>query len=185
MAGRIMDALSDIRYGREKLTDIPIPIVSSAQKYIDENIPHWVYYCCAPRGQWLNRFMDTPLTKVRMSGWIFYRLRAQGFLHWGYNYWHYMEQERLTDPFTMATGGDWPGIPHGDPFLVYPGENGPIDSIRHEVFAESLQDFAILQTAGVKFDDAMLSEIQTYAKFPRSEKWIDERMRKVLKLPQQ
>ena len=82
-----MDALSDIRYGKEGLTDIPIPMVSSAQAYIDAKIPHWVYYCCFPQGPWLNRFMDTPLTKVRMSGWLFYRLGAEGFLHWGFNYW--------------------------------------------------------------------------------------------------
>ena len=45
-----MDALSDIRYGKEGLTDIPIPLVSAAQAYIDAKIPHWVYYCCAPTG---------------------------------------------------------------------------------------------------------------------------------------
>jgi hypothetical protein len=100
---KVMDALSDIRYGREGLTDIPIPIVSSAQAYIDEKIPHWVYYCCAPHGPWLNRFLDTPLPKVRMSGWLFYRLGAKGFLHWGYNYWHKIEQEVITDPFTEAS----------------------------------------------------------------------------------
>jgi hypothetical protein len=182
MGGRIMDALSDIRYGREHLTDIPIPMVNAAQRYIDEGIPHWVYYCCAPRGRWLNRFMDTPLPKVRMSGWLFYRLGAKGFLHWGYNYWHFMESERITDPFTMATGGDWPGIPHGDPFVVYPGRDGPIDSLRWEVFAESLQDYAILQSANVKPDDAMFEGIHSYADFPRSEQWLDQNLRRALRL---
>jgi hypothetical protein len=177
---KVMDALSDIEYGRKGLTDIPIPIVSSAQRYIDEGIPHWVYYCCAPRGAWLNRFMDTPLTKIRMSGWIFYKQGARGFLHWGYNYWHRMEREELTDPFAESSGGEWPGIPAGDPFVVYPGKDGPIDSIRWEVFAESLQDYAILQTAGVKPKDAMLSDIKTYAEFPRSADWIDKRLRAAL-----
>jgi hypothetical protein len=179
---KVIDALSDVRYGREGLTDHPIPIVSSAQAYIDERIPHWVYFCCAPRGAWLNRFMDTPLAKVRMSGWVFYRLKAQGFLHWGYNYWHKMEQEVLLDPFTESAGDSWPGIPYGDPFVVYPGKDGPIDSIRWEVFAESLQDYAILQTAEVGADDAMLNEIETYAKFPKDAKWIDAKLREVLKL---
>jgi hypothetical protein len=155
--------------------------VEAAQNYIDEGIPHWVYFCCGPRGKWLNRFMDTPLTKVRMSGWMFYRLGAKGFLHWGYNYWHFMETERLTDPFTMSTGGSWPGIPHGDPFVVYPGPEGPIDSIRWEVFAESLQDYAILQSAGIKPDDPMLADVKSYAEFPRDEKWIDARLREVLR----
>ena len=66
---KVMDALSDVEYGRQALTDMPIPMVSAAQAYIDEKIPHWVYYCCAPRGPYLNRFLDTPLAKIRMSGW--------------------------------------------------------------------------------------------------------------------
>ena len=125
--------------------------------------------------------MDTPLPKVRMSGWHFYRLGAKGFLHWGYNYWHKIEQEVLTDPFTDASAGAWPSIPYGDPFMVYPGENGPIDSIRWEVFAESLQDYAMLQSAGIKRDDPLLAPLKTYAQFPKSEEWITATRAKILK----
>lgn len=180
---KVMDALSDIEYGRQHLTDMPIPMVNAAQNYIDAGIPHWVYFCCAPHGPWINRFMDTPLVKIRMSGFLFYRLGAKGFLHWGFNYWDRMEREEAGDPFNDASNGAWPDIPYGDPFVVYPGKDGPIDSIRWEVFAESLQDYAILQSAGMKADDTMLTEIQTYAKFPRSEQWIDASLRKILKLP--
>lgn len=172
MKGKVMDALSSIEYGREGITDIPIPLVASAQAYIDAGIPHWVYYCCAPTGPWLNRFLDTPLTKIRMSGFLFHRLGAQGFLHWGFNYWHKMEQEAIGDPFHDASNDSWPGIPFGDPFMIYPGKDGPLDSIRWEVFAESLQDMAVLQTAGVKPYDPRLAEIKTYAVFPKSEDWL-------------
>lgn len=95
---KVMDALSDIEYGQQGLTDMPIPLVSAAQPYIDEKIPHWVYFCCGPKGPWLNRFMDTPLAKIRMSGWLFYRLQAKSFLHWGFNYWDKMEKEEAGDP---------------------------------------------------------------------------------------
>ena len=67
----------------------------------------------------------------------------------------------------------------GDPFAVYPGNDGPIDSIRWEIFAESLQDYAILQTAGIKREDPMLAELGTYADFPRSEEWLDGTLRKI------
>ena len=181
MKGKVMDALSSIEYGRRHLNDIPIPIISAAQPYIDEKIPHWVYFCCGPRGKYLQRLLDTPLPKIRMSGWLFYRLGADGFLHWGYNYWHLMEQEKLGDPFHDQCNGDWPGIPPGDPFEVYPGPDGkPVDSIRWEVWAESLQDYAILQTAGIKPDDPMLADIKSYADFPKNEQWIDEVFRQVL-----
>ncbi len=178
---KVMDALSDIEYGKQGLTDIPIPIVSSAQAYIEAKIPHWVYFCCGPHGPWLNRFMDTPLPKIRMSGWLFYRLRAEGFLHWGFNYWHKMEREEIGDPFTDASNASWPDIPYGDPFMIYPGKDGPIDSLRWEVFAESLQDYAILQTAGIRPEDPLLSDIKTYADFPKREAWIQEAIRKILK----
>lgn len=180
---KVMDALSNIEYGKEGLTDIPIPIVSAAQAYIDAKIPHWVYYCCAPHGPWLNRFLDTPLPKVRMSGWLFYRLGAKGFLHWGYNYWHKMEREEIGDPFHDASNADWPNIPYGDPFMIYPGPDGPIDSIRWEVFADSLQDYAILQTAGIKPGDPMLADLKTYADFPKNEEWLQKTLTRILKSP--
>jgi hypothetical protein len=179
---KVMDALSDIQYGRQGLTDIPVPMISSAQAYIDEKIPHWVYYCCAPQGPWLNRFLDTPLPKIRMSGMLFYRLGARGFLHWGYNYWHKMESEQIGDPFNDASNASWPGIPYGDPFVVYPGADGrPMDSIRWEVFAESLQDYAILQSAGIDPSDTLLARIKSYADFPKTEEWHRKTLETILK----
>ncbi|AGA31408.1 DUF4091 domain-containing protein [Singulisphaera acidiphila] len=181
---KVMDALSDIEYGKEGLTDIPIPLVSAAQAYIDAKIPHWVYYCCGPTGPWLNRFMDTPLSKIRMSGWLFYRHEAKGFLHWGFNYWDKMEREEAGDPFHDGSNASYPGIPFGDPFVIYPGPDGPIDSIRWEVFAESLQDYAILQTAGIAPSDSMLAELKSYADFPKDPEWLGKTLRKVLKSPE-
>ena len=187
--GKVIDAMSDVNYGRMNLIDGPVPNVAAAGAYISEGIPHWVYYCCGPRGEYLNRFFDTPLAKIRMSGMLFYHLKALGFLHWGYNFWYVMDlgfnpvHQNLIDPFTdgaagSTSGGD--GEPYGDSFVVYPGADGPIDSIRWEVFAESLQDYAMLQSAGVKPDDPMLADLKDYANFPKSEKWIRATVDRIL-----
>jgi hypothetical protein len=64
--------------------------------------------------------------------------------------------------------------------MIYPGKDGPIDSIRWEVFAESLQDYAILQTAGIDPEDEMLQEIKTYGNFPKNEEWIQANLRQLL-----
>jgi hypothetical protein len=56
-----------------------------------------------------------------------------------------------------------------------------MDSIRWEVFAEALQDYAILQSAGVKPDDALLADIKSYAKFPKDEDWLRGTMEKILR----
>jgi hypothetical protein len=115
-----------------------------------------------------------------MLGWLFYRNRARGFLHWGYNYWYRSQTRELINPYQVLDGHWWPNWAYGDPFLVYPGEDGPVDSLRWEVFAEGLQDYALLQTAGVDPDDASLAAIQDYAEFPRDEGWIAERRSELL-----
>lgn len=177
---KVMDALSDIRYGKQHITDMPVVILDSAQNYIDAGIPHWVYYCIGPRGDYLNRLYDTPLATIRMSEWLFYRLGAKGFLHWGYNYWYKMDTRQLEDPFKEGVGGAWPGIAYGDPFVVYPGPAGPIDSIRWEAFAESLQDYAMLQTAGIKLGSPILSDLKFYKDFPRQEEWVEKKVQQIL-----
>ncbi|MBA3482623.1 MAG: DUF4091 domain-containing protein [Pirellulales bacterium] len=181
---KVIDAMSEPRFATEGLTDMPVPSIVTAPQFAEANCPAWVYFCCGPRGRYLQRFHDTPLPKLRMAGWLFYKLKARGFLHWGHNYWFVFCTGTITNPFIDAAVSAWPGMPHGDAFVVYPGENGPIDSIRWEVFAESLQDYALLQTAGIDPDDAMLAELKTYEVFPKSEDWISEKLRQILKSPQ-
>ena len=177
---RVMDALSDVAYAVEGLTDIPIPSIGVARKFQEAGVDAWAYFCCGPRGPYLNRFTDTPLAKIRMSGWLFYKLRAQGFLHWGYNYWYKSQTQQMIDPFAELAGGIWPRWSNGDTFVVYPGAEGPLDSIRWEMFGQSLRDYALLQTAGIDPDDAMLAEINDYNDFPKTEDWITQTRRKIL-----
>lgn len=177
---KVLDALSEVRYAKEGVCDHPVPLLPHAQEFLSAGAPAWTYFCCGPRGAFLNRLFDTPLAKIRMSGWLFYRTGVRGFLHWGHNYWYQFLQEDLIDPFTVADGKNWPSIPHGDCFMVYPGDNGPIDSIRYEVFAESLQDYGLLQAAKVDPGAKMLAEIKDYADFPKSAEWIEARRRELL-----
>lgn len=169
---KVMDAMSEPRFATERLSDVPIPSIVTAHHFVEADCPAWVYFCCGPRGRYLQRFHDTPLPKLRMAGWLFYKLKAQGFLHWGHNYWFVFCTGNVINPFLDAATGAWPGMPHGDAFVVYPGDNGPIDSIRWEVFAESLQDYAMLQSAGVDPEDPMLAELKSYEIFPKQEAWI-------------
>jgi len=63
---------------------------------------------------------------------------------------------------------------------VYPGPDGPIDSIRWEVFAEAMQDYALLQTVGVERDAKLLAEIRDFANYPQTEDWRKSARRKLL-----
>lgn len=182
---KVMDALSEIDFAREGLVDMPVPLIGTVMQFIrptdgKDPIHCWTYFCCSPRGKFLNRLLDTPLAKIRMSGWLFYRTGVRGFLHWGYNYWYKHRTRELIDPFTVSDAMFAPRWPYGDTFLVYPGPDGPIDSVRWEVFAESLQDYALLQTLGVSRDDRMLSTLRAYDDFPFSPAWIAGARRKLL-----
>ena len=70
-----------------------------------------------------------------------------------------------------------------DPSSAMSTRTGPIDSIRWEVFAESLQDYALLQTAGIKPDDALLAPLKSYADFPKDEAWLRHALEAVLNAP--
>jgi len=100
----------------------------------------WFYTCVFPQGEYANRFIEQPLIKTRLLHWINFRYGVTGYLHWGYNHW---TQE---DPFTRTTRahGGPSYLPAGDPWIVYPGKNGPLDSIRHEAMRDGIADYELL-----------------------------------------
>lgn len=178
---KVMDALSEREFST--MVDMPIVSISTINEYIapkvGEPVPCWAYYCCHPKGKYLNRLMDTPLSKIRMHGWMFHKTGVLGFLHWGYNYWYRSQTRELIDPFSVSNAMN-PNWAYGDTFMVYPGPDGPIDSVRWEVFAESLQDYALLQTLGVSSDDNLLKDLRGYDDFPFSPNWIASARKKLL-----
>lgn len=178
---KTMDALSEIVYGREHVTDMPIPNIQMTKAFVDENIPCMTYFCCGPRGTYLNRLLDTPLTKIRMSGWLFYRFKTLGFLHWGYNYWYKSQTRTLIDPFVESAGCAWPGWAYGDTFVVYPGPQGPLDSLRWEIFGLSLQDYALLQNLALPPDGPTLRPFRDFNDFPKNIDWLVKTRRQLLR----
>jgi len=177
---KVRDALSEVAFARAGLVDVPIAGIRSADEFRRAGIDCWHYFACGPRGKFLNRLMDTPLSKIRLAGWLLYRLGARGFLHWGYNYWYRSQTRDLIDPFAVSNGLGGPGWAHGDPFEVYPGPDGPVDSVRWEVFAESLQDYALLQGLGVDRGAPLLSRLRAYDDFPFSPAWVARARAKLL-----
>lgn len=169
----VMDAISNIEFARSGLTDLPIPSTDHTQPFLDAGLDCWTYYCCGQRGGLVQRLLDTPLSQVRMNGWLFYRFPIQGFLHWGYNYWYQSRTRHKIDPYTCQDATWWPGWCYGDPFMVYPGADGPVDSLRWEVFGHSLQDYALLQTLGIARDSKLLEPLQAFDRFPRDEAWMN------------
>lgn len=177
---RVMDALSDVTYAAQGLLDTPVPIISSVEAFREAGHACWAYYCCWPRGAWLNRLLDTPLPAVAMHGFLLHRSGVEGFLHWGYNYWYRSQTTELIDPYQITDAGSWPSWCFGDPCMVYPGPDGPVDSIRWEITAEALQDLALLRQHEVPRSAAWLRAVQGFDAFPRDERWLQRARRKLL-----
>jgi hypothetical protein len=79
---------------------------------------------------------------------------VRSYLHWGYNQW------TADSPFTHTTRphGGPAYLPAGDPWIVYPGANGPLDSIRFEAMRDGIADCALLRALG-EFDAPAAQEL--------------------------
>ncbi len=137
--------------------------------FLHEDFPHyqqrqkageqvWFYTCVFPQGEYANRFIEQPLIKTRILHWINYRYGVTGYLHWGYNHW------TKDDPFkhtTRAHGGP-PYLPAGDAWIVYPGREGPLDSIRHEAMRDGIADYELLSILGERDPAAAMKFAETH-----------------------
>lgn len=106
----------------------------------------WFYTCVFPQGEYANRFIELPLVKTRLLHWINYQYGVTGYLHWGYNHW------TADSPFTHTTRphGGPPYLPAGDAWVVYPGKEGPLDSIRFEAMRDGIADYELLSLLAEK-----------------------------------
>ena len=48
---KVMDAMSDIRFATERISDMPVPNITSAPAFTAAGCPAWTYFCCGPRGR--------------------------------------------------------------------------------------------------------------------------------------
>ncbi|THF75361.1 DUF4091 domain-containing protein [Cohnella fermenti] len=175
----VLDALSDFAFYERGLVGQPIPGSDRIEPFLEAGVPDlWTYYCCAQYKEVANRFFDMPSARSRILGAQLYKFRMKGFLHWGYNFWYSQYSLRAVNPFetTDADGA----FPSGDAFLVYPGENGPVESIRLKVVREALQDLRALRLleslagreATLRLLEQGLETPLTFRAYPREADWL-------------
>lgn len=186
----IIDALSSFEFYRNKLVKTPIPGSNHIEDFYAAKVePLWTYYCCGQTTRVPNRFFNFPSLRNRIMGVLMYVYNVSGFLQWGYNFWYSRLSQRTDiDPYRITDADR--SFPSGDAFAVYPGENGPVDSIRHEVMFEALQDMRALQklesilgrehTLAVIHDG--LDSKLTMENYPRSAEWLLSLRQRVNKL---
>ncbi len=142
----ITDALSHYDFHKDGLVDVAVCSIRTIDIFLENNIKNlFAYYCCAESGDFFtNRYMSYTSWRTRVLGIQLYLNKISGFLHWGYNFYNSVLSDEPIDPYLITDGGG--GYQSGDAFIVYPGENGAYDSLRHEVFYDGLQDMRLLYT---------------------------------------
>lgn len=175
----IIDALSDYAFYEQGAVERPIPANNHIEPFIENGVkPLWTYYCVSQRKLVSNRFFNMPSARNRIIGMQLYKFGAEGFLHWGYNFWFSQYSKKPINPFLNTDANH--SFPSGDAFLVYPGPDGPIESIRMEVFYEALQDLRALQLLEsfigkeqvVALLEEGLEQPITFSEYPRAMEWL-------------
>ncbi len=140
-----LDALSDIEYFKKGLVKTPVCCEDKADVFRKHVEHFWTYYCCGQVDNLLpNRMFSQPSQRNRVLGVLLYKYDAEGFLHWGHNFWYSQYSKYEIDPYKVTDADN--AFPSGDAFVVYPGKNGePLNSLRHEVFYNGIQDLRALR----------------------------------------
>ncbi|MCX6898108.1 MAG: DUF4091 domain-containing protein [Verrucomicrobia bacterium] len=124
----------------------------------------WFYICCHPTGGYYpNRFLDYRLGMVRLIHWLNAAYDLAGYLHWGWCAW------KSDDPF----GAPPDTLPPGDTHTVYPGPDGPLNSLRWEAQRDSLEDFEYLWLLTQRMKDVKQKLGKVAAEFDPAERGKD------------
>lgn len=162
---RTMDAINQFTAPKyAKLIDLPVFHLAlvyedqlkqkSIRKTLAEDFPGRKYfYNTALREGGPNRFTDTNPLESRAYGWQLLELGYNGMLYWAANFYRYPTARDLS-PFNRAE--DWsplrnalgplpngfvsPGLAPGSNWVLYPGKDGLMDSLRARRLRAGLLD---------------------------------------------
>src|SRR5690606_615735 len=138
----------------------------------------WTYYCNAQYKGTSNRFFNMSSSRTRVLGLQLYKFDIAGFLHWGYNFWNTQYSLKHIDPYKVTDAGC--AFPSGASSIVSPGEDAPVELLRHALMQQAMQDFRALhllvkavgreQTIAL-IEDALASPIR-FAPDPSDAAWL-------------
>lgn len=158
----VIDALDKVAFYRDGIVQTPVCEIRMAEAFAGavwgEEIPphsamgdrqYWLYYTGGPNGNLPNRGLTQPYWKIRELGLMLYRYGANGFLHWGYNFYYDRLSQGLFSPITDPCG--YKQMP-GPSYLVYPAmDGGVMPSIREKEMRAAFCDLRALWLAEERF----------------------------------
>lgn len=102
----------------------------------------WMYISGPSGTDTPNLALDFDSIDYRIIPWLCWKYNIKGFLYWCVNWWP------LVDPFESAKNSQWEQ--NGNGLLFYPGKDGPIESLRMEIFRDGMEDYEYIQ---ILFED--------------------------------
>ena len=136
----VVDAISSHEFFQRGLVEVPVVATNHGRPFLENGVdPLWLYYCVSQNKGVANRFIALPSAHNRVLGHQLFLAGAEGFLHWGFNFYNAQFSTRAIDPFLDTSAGG--GFYAGDAFMVYPGRDGhALTSLRYEVFRDAMLD---------------------------------------------
>ena len=94
----------------------------------------WMYIS-GPDDTHPNFAIDFPAIDARIIPWMCWKYNIRGLLYWCVNFWR-------VNPWETAMNTVWQQ--NGNGLLYYPGENGPVPSLRLELIRDGMEDYEYL-----------------------------------------
>ena len=148
-----------------------------------------VYTCLVPGGKWLNRTLDMEKIRQVYFGWGGSKYNTMGYLHWGLNQYKAdpFNQSVIKHPSPVAGPNNF--LPAGDTHVIYPGEEGPLSSLRFEAHRIGCEDYELLEMLKkIDFDfhkkiiDKIFTNYTSYSTSLKKYKRIKKRLLKTVSL---
>ena len=176
----IIDALSHIEFYDTGVLEKPVPSLHKIENFLQRNIPGlWAYYCGFGITVESQRMIAQYLFRTRILGVQLYKYNIEGFLHWGYNFYHNQYSYDYVDPFGCTDAEYF--APSGDGFLVYPGTDGEVwASVRLNAMREAVDDIRALELCeklcGGELTEKLIAEDTdeelTFKNYPRNNDYL-------------
>ena len=141
------DALSRIEFYENGMVDTPIVCIDAIDEFFGKCKNLWAYYTCSYyEGQTTekctNRLITSKPYRARIFGLHAFRYKLTGFLHWGFNFYYYRMSRGYFNPLLNPCG--YQQRP-GASFIVYPGSDGALGSLREVYMREAITDLRALK----------------------------------------
>lgn len=182
----ITDAMSNYEFYESGAVEHPIVATNHIEPFIKNKVDGlFGYYCSGQYEDVSNRFLCMPSSRNRSICLPMFKYNLVGFLHWGYNFYYSKGSEYHINPFLNTDA--YYAFPAGDSFSVYPGREGPIESIILTVFAEALCDLRAMRLlesyighdAVVKLIEDMAGTKISFSNYPHEADFYVELRRRI------